>query len=187
MLRRRTFGAADDVSLELQLDATLDELNAGFRWSLVKYGIGSGLFPGDQVIQDLFGGSSIANALKQTHRTLSLLGGDLYEAVLGRFPFPLEGTSPNVPAALASWNQLAQDVRDTLGGIFAYTAKWGPLPGLKTVAKDPFLWPWWLQLTAAAVALSYGMKALAFVGRARQTAREARGSLGGFPRKRRRK
>ncbi len=163
------------------LDQKLSELDSAFRKTLIRYIGGSGLFPGDQVIQDLLGNSSIANALKMTYRTLSLLGGDLYQAAIGQHVFPLDnGSGPNEQAALAVWNNLAADVQQTLTGVLGYMAKWGPLPGLSTLAQkagdvitNPLKWPWYVQLAAAGAVMFYGSKLLSPVLGASANARRA--------------
>lgn len=171
------------------LDQKLVELDTAFKFALHKY-VGGTLFPGDQMIQDLFGNSSIANALKMTYRSLQLLGGDLYQAVIGSRPFPLDnGTSVNTAAALQAWNQLAMNTQETLVGVLGYMGKWGPLPGLLEGAKklaNPFNWPWWAQLAAAAGAVWVGARVLGTAGQARTAFRGFK-TLPGYHRKRKKR
>ena len=189
---------ADMIADRERLDAKLTELDAAFKMALKKYGFGTGLFPGDQIIQDVFGGGAVASALKQTYKSLQLLGGPLYKAAIGQHVFPLDdGVVPNPSAALGAWNQLAQSAQDTIVGVLGYMTTWGPLPGLKKVAEiaaNPLNWPWWLKLGAGAVIAVYGMQLLGVVGGARTAfaGQKSQKSLGfptvrGYRRRKRRK
>jgi hypothetical protein len=176
------------------LDAKLVELDTAFRHAAKSYlGLDdvNPLKISAQVLMDLTGGnSSIANALVRTYKTLQLLGGDLYQAVIGQHVFPLDdGTAVNQEAALNTWNNLALDTQETLSGILGYMDKWQPLPGLLNAAKpylNPLKWPWWLQLVALAGGVYYGSKLLGGVGQARSAFRGFK-SLPGYQKKRKKR
>lgn len=148
------------------VDAKLAELNAAYssaRWTVSTSPILSA--------QDALYGESIRSAIFQTQASLAMLGGDLYQAVLGNHVFPLDaGTDADPEAALVIWNKIAGDVQDTLTGIGGYIEKWGPMPsaGFLSALKNPLDWPWYIQAAAGGAILVYGLQFLGLVGNTRR-------------------
>jgi len=153
-----------DPDISLALDAKLAELRAGHQAALDEIGIVASA-------QDAAYGSHSYYALEQVQKSIDLLSGDLYQAVLGQHVFPLDdGTAPDPAAALDIWNTLARDAQETLSGVLKYQRSWGPLPGFKSalpIVANPFNWPWYLQAAAGVAVLYYGAQFLGGIGAAR--------------------
>lgn len=159
------YGDAGVIDTAL-LDAKLAELQGAYQATMSTFGVPAGTWlPALSLaqIQDLLpygaGDGRQASALQTVATSLNLLSTDLYDAVIGNHVFPLDnGAAANPPAALASWNQLAADIQDSLTGVLNYQGKWGPLPGIKYLAGqglNPLNWPWYLQLAAGLAIYTY--------------------------------
>lgn len=154
-----------DSSTIAAMDAKLAELTHAYQ-SIQLGSIG--------MMQDLAYGGRLASAGATVREGLALMGGDLYQAVLGNHVFPLDdGTQADPDAALSAWNQLAQSSQEVMTGVLGYINKWGPLPsqGLLSLLKplaNPLEWPWYVQAAAGAAILFYGLQGLGMVGNVRR-------------------
>ena len=88
------------------------------------------------VSQALLSQTDVDQTLMQTGTTIEMLGAELYQAVLGNHPFPLDGSTVDQPAAAQSWDQLAQDVQDALTNVLRYEGGYGTAwSAVKTLAQ----------------------------------------------------
>lgn len=155
-----------DAGTIAAVDAKLDELNRAYQSIPPLSALAA--------MQDSYYGGRLVSAGATVRQGLYLLGGDLYQAVLGNHVFPLDdGTQADPDAALVAWNQLAQSSQELMTGYLGYVNKWGPLPsqGLLTLFKpvmNPLEWPWYVQAAAGAAVLFYGLQGLGMIGNARR-------------------
>lgn len=77
------------------------------------------------VAQAMLSQTDVDSVLMQTGSSIALLGGDLYQAVLGNHPFPLDGSSIDQAGAASTWDNLSQDVQTTLVASLHYEGDFG--------------------------------------------------------------